>query len=217
VHARQKAPHAHAVTLSPDNRFVLCADLGIDRVLVYRLDPAKATLVAHDPPSVSLASGAGPRHLAFRPDGKFVYVINELQCTVSVFGYDAAKGKLQEVQTISTLPTGESVQQGYSTAEVMVHPNGRLLFGSNRGHNSIVVYAIDAASGRLTLVEHEATQGKTPRHFAIDPSGRWLLAENQGSDSVVVFRIVAASGMLEPTGRTAEVPVPVCAVFVSAR
>lgn len=214
VHARQKAPHAHAVALSPDNRFVLAADLGLDRVLAYKFDPTRATLTAHEPASATLPPGSGPRHLAFRPDGKFLYVINELVCTMTVFQYDAARAAMSAVQTISTLPPGESVQQGYSTAEVILHPNGRFLYGSNRGHNSIVVYAIEPSTGKLTLVEHESTQGKTPRHFAVDPSGRWLLAENQGSDSVVVFRIVGSSGILEPTGRTAEVPMPVCAVFV---
>lgn len=214
---RQKAPHAHVAALAPDNRFVLCADLGLDKILVYALDAAKATLIPATPAAVALAPGAGPRHLAFRPDGKFVYAINELRCTMTALRYDATSGGLAEVQTLSTLPTGESVRQGFSTAEVVAHPGGRFLYGSNRGHDSIAVYAIDAATGRLTLVGHEPTQGKTPRHFAVDPSGRWLLAENQGSDSVVVFRIDAASGRLEPTGQAIEVPAPVCAVFVPAR
>lgn len=214
---RQKAPHAHAATLAPDDRFVLVPDLGIDRVLVYRLDAAKAQLTPATPPGAALAPGAGPRHVAFRPDAKFVYAINELQCTLTAFRYDAATGGLGEVQTISTLPAGESVKPGFSTAEVWVHPNGKFLYGSNRGHDTIAVFAIEAGTGRLTLVEHEATQGRTPRHFAIDPTGRWLLAENQGSDTVVVFRLDAGSGKLEPTGQVVEVPMPVCAVFVPAQ
>jgi 6-phosphogluconolactonase len=214
---RQKAPHAHAATLAPDDRFVLVPDLGIDRVNVYRLDAGKAQLTAANPPGVALAPGAGPRHVAFRPDGKFVYALNELQCTMTAFRYNAATGALSEVQTISTLPAGENVRPGFSTAEVQAHPNGKWLYGSNRGHDSIVVYAIDGASGKLTPVEHEATQGKTPRHFTLDPTGRWLLAENQGSDSVVVFRVDPANGKLDPTGQTVEVPLPVCAVFVPVK
>lgn len=213
--ARQKAPHAHVVTIAPDNRFVLCADLGIDKVLTYKLDAAKATLTANEPASATLPPGSGPRHVAFRPDGKFVYVINELLCTMTAFRWDAARGAMTEVQSVSTLPPGVAVERGFSTAEVAVHPSGKFLYGSNRGHDTIVVYAIDAASGRLTLVEHESTQGKTPRHFAVDPTGGWLLAENQGSDTVVVFKIDAATGKLEPTGQTIDVPVPVCAVFVA--
>ncbi len=214
---RQKAPHAHAATLAPDDRFVLVPDLGIDRVQVYRLEAAKAQLTAATPPGATLAPGAGPRHVAFRPDGKFVYAINELHCTMTVFRYEAATGALGEVQTISTLPAGVAVQPGFSTAEVQAHPNGKFLYGSNRGHDSIAVYAIDGASGKLTLVEHEPTQGKTPRHFTLDPTGRWLFAENQGSDTVVVFRVDAATGKLEPTGQSVDVPVPVCAVFVAAK
>lgn len=214
---RQTAPHAHAAMLSPDDRIVLVPDLGLDRVQIYRLDAARAGLTANTPAFAALPPGSGPRHLAFRADGKFVYVINELLCTMAVFAYDAARGELTPVQTVSTLPPGETVQQGFSTAEVIAHPSGKFLYGSNRGHNSIVAYAVDAGSGRLTHLENEPTQGQTPRHFAIDPTGRWLLAENQGSDTVVVFRVDPATGKLEPTGQKIDVPVPVCAVFVAAR
>lgn len=214
--ARQKAPHAHAVALSPDERFVLAADLGIDQVLVYRLDAAKAGLVSHQPAFAKLPPGSGPRHLAFHPEGKFLYVINELVCTMAVFAWDAGRGGLTDVQTISTLPPGETLQRGQSTAELALHPSGKFLFGSNRGHNSIVVFTIDAATGRLTHVENQPTQGATPRHFAVDPTGRWLLAENQGSGTVVVFGIDAHSGRLTPTGQSLAVPAPVCAVFVAA-
>lgn len=213
---RQKGPHAHAIDVSPDNRFALAPDLGIDRVMVYRLDAARGTLEPGTPPSVSLPPGSGPRHLAFHPDGRFVYVINELLCTIAVFRWDAERGGLSEVQTLSTLPPGESVATGYSTAEIAVHPAGRFLYGSNRGHNSIAVFAIDLGTGRLTQVQNQPTQGRTPRHFAIDPTGRWLLAENQQSDTVVVFRIDAGSGKLTPTGQSLDVPSPVCAVFVAA-
>lgn len=214
---RQKAPHAHAATIAPGGGHVLVPDLGIDEVRVYRLDAATATLTAGDPAGAKSTPGAGPRHVAFRPDGRFVYAINELNCTVTVYAFDPGRGRMTEVQTISTLPPGETVRPGISTAEVQVHPDGRFLYGSNRGHDTIVVYAIDAASGRLTLVEHEATQGKTPRHFALDPTGGWLLAENQGSDTVTLFRVERTGGRLEPTGQTVAVPVPVCAVFVPVK
>jgi 6-phosphogluconolactonase len=212
--ARQQAPHPHVMVVAPDNRFALCADLGVDRVFSYRLEAAKAGLVAASPPSVVLPPGAGPRHLAFRPDGRFVYVINELDCTLAVFGYDAATGGLHQRQIVPTLPAGESVKRGYSTAEVVAHPGGRFLYGSNRGHNSIAVFAIDPGAGTLTALEHPSTGGRTPRHIAIDPTGRWLLAENQDSDTVVVFGIDPRTGRLTPTGQVLAVPVPVCAVFV---
>lgn len=214
---RQRQPHAHAINVSPDNRFALVPDLGIDQVRIYRFEAAKAMLTPHAPSAVSLPPGSGPRHLAFHPNGRFVYVINELLCTMAVFAYDARRGELKAVQNISTLPAGMSVQPGFSTAEVAVHPSGRFLYGSNRGHDSIVVYAIDAATGRLTLVQHEPTQGRTPRHFGIDPTGAWLLAENQGSDTVVVFGLDAKTGRLSPTGQRIEVPAPVCAVFVKSK
>jgi 6-phosphogluconolactonase len=214
---RQKQSHAHAINVSPDNRFALAPDLGIDQVRVYRFDAAKAMLTPNTPSAVSLPPGSGPRHLAFHPNGRFVYVINELLCTMAVFAYDARRGEMKAVESVSTLPAGTSVQPGFSTAEVAVHPSGRFLYGSNRGHDTIVVYAIDAATGRLTLVQHEPTQGKTPRHFGIDPTGAWLLAENQGSDTVVVFGIDAKTGRLSPTGQRIEVPSPVCAVFVKSK
>ena len=214
---RQKGPHAHGIYVAPGKRFALTPDLGLDQVLVYRLDAAKAMLTPNTPAFAKLAPGAGPRHLSFHPGGKFVYVINEMLCTMTAFSYDAQRGELKELQTLSTLPPGETVKQGYSTAEVMAHPNGKFLYGSNRGHNSIIVYAIDAKTGRLQQIGNTPTQGKAPRHFAIDPTGTWLLAENQGSDTVVVFRIDADTGRLTPTGQTLDVPVPVCAVFVRVR
>lgn len=213
---RQKQPHAHAITIAPGNRFAYAPDLGIDKVMIYRLDAAQATLAPATPAFAALPPGSGPRHIAFRPDGKFAYVINELLCTMAVFAADAKTGALTAVQSLSTLPPGETVQRGQSTAEVYAHPSGKFLYGSNRGHNTIVVYAIDAATGRLALVEHQSTQGQTPRHFAIDPSGGWLLAENQASDTVVVFRIDEKTGRLTPTGQSLAVPTPVCAVFVAA-
>lgn len=215
--ARQKSPHAHVVTVAPGDRHVLCADLGLDQVLVYQLDASRASLRPNDPAFARVPPGSGPRHLAFHPNGRFVYAINELLCTMSVFAWDAARGSLQDVQLISTLPAGEPLQPSFSTAEVAVHPSGRFVFGSNRGHHSIVSYAVDAATGRLTLVGHASTGGKTPRHFAVDPTGSWLLAENQDSGTVVVLRIDSQTGRLTPTGQSVAVPFPVCAVFVPVR
>jgi len=209
---RQAGPHAHFITPDPDNRFALACDLGLDQVLVYRLDAPKAALAANDPPFTAVKPGAGPRHLAFHPSGRFTFLINEMGSTITVFAYDAQGGVLKELQTISTLPDGFA---GKSTcAGVQVHPSGKFIYGSNRGHDSIAVFAFDIAGRRLTCVEHQSTQGKTPRHFAIDPAGRWLLAENQGSDNVVLFRVDTATGRLSPTGHLVEVPTPVCAIFV---
>jgi 6-phosphogluconolactonase len=213
---RQKGPHAHSINLDPANRFAYAADLGLDKVLVYRFDAGKGSLVANDPPFAQVALGAGPRHFAIHPDG-FAYVINEMNMTVTAFRRDTERGSLTELQTISTLPTGEGVKSGFSTADVQVHPSGRFLYGSNRGHDSIVVFAIDQKSGRLTYVENRPTQGSTPRGFGIDPSGRYLLAANQRSDSVVVFRIDTRTGRLTPTGHTIEVGAPVCVKFVERK
>jgi 6-phosphogluconolactonase len=211
---RQEGPHAHCVNLDPAKKFLLVCDLGLDKVLVYRLGAGPAALTPNDPPFATCAPGVGPRHLAFRPDAKFVHVLNELNSTITTFEYDKRKGTLREGQTVSTLPAGFSGST--SCAEIEVHPSGKFVYASNRGHDSIAVFKADKRAGLLSLVEHEPTQGKTPRHFALDPAGRWLLAENQGSDSVVVFRVDSRTGALESTGQTVEVPSPVCAVFVAA-
>jgi 6-phosphogluconolactonase len=211
---RQEAPHAHSINVDPGNRFAVAADLGLDKVLVYRLDPATSKLEPNDPPFAKVAPGAGPRHFAFHPNGKFAYVINEIACTITAFKYDPQSGRLTEIETVSTLPKGESVQPGYSTAEVQVHPSGRFVYGSNRGHDTISVFAVDPASGKLRLVQNEPTQGKTPRGFGIDPTGRFFLAGNQDSDTITVFRIDEKTGRLAPTGEKLEVGKPVCVKFV---
>jgi 6-phosphogluconolactonase len=212
---RQAGPHAHFICPSPDNRFALNCDLGLDKVFVYHLDADAAKFSPGDPPFATVAPGSGPRHLAFSPDGKFVYVINEMASTISAFTYDAMNAALTEVQTLSTLPKDFS---GKSTAaEIAMHPSGKFLYGSNRGDDSIAVFAVNRKSGKLTLVEHQSTQGRTPRHFAIDPTGRWLLAENQASDSVVVFALKPDTGKLNPTGQTVAIGAPVCAVFVDGK
>jgi 6-phosphogluconolactonase len=210
---RQAGPHAHSINLDAANRFAIAADLGLDKLFIDRFDAAKGTLTPNDPPFARVAPGSGPRHFAFHPDGRHGYVINEMACTVTAFDYDPERGALSEIQTISTLPEGTR-GSNLSTAEVQVHPSGRFLYGSNRGHNTIAIFAIDAATGRLRPVGHQPTQGKTPRNFGIDPTGRYLLAANQDSGTVVVFRINPQTGQLEPTGQVAEVPKPVCVKFV---
>ena len=205
---RQTGPRAHSINLDPHDRFAVAADLGTDEVLVYRFDSGTGVLEPNSPPSSPVAPGAGPRHFAFHPDGRFGYVINEMGSTVTAFRYDGDKGTLDPIQTITTLP--EDFEGVTHTAEVRVHPSGRFLYGSNRGHDSIAVFSIDQETGRLTARGHESTRGKTPRNFEIDPTGTWLLAANQGSDSVVVFRIDSETGSLEASGQTVEVPMPVC-------
>jgi 6-phosphogluconolactonase len=213
---RQKGPHAHSINVAPNNRFAYVADLGLDKILIYRFDAKRGSLTPNDPPFAAVQPGAGPRHFAFHPKGKFAYVINEMDLTVTAFSHDAKRGGLTVLQSVSTLPEGLPKVSSYSTAEVQVHPSGRFLYGSNRGHDSITVFAIDGKSGKLTYVQNEPTQGSTPRGFGIDPSGTYLLAGNQRSDSVVVFRIDQQTGRLTPTGHKIEVGSPVCVKFVGA-
>jgi len=214
---RQAGPHAHSINLSPDNCFAFVADLGLDKVLIYKLDPARATLTPNDPAFAAVPPGSGPRHFTFHPGARFAYVINEMLCTVTAFSYDTKLGALKATQTVSTLPEGESVQPGYSTAEVQVHPGGKFLYGSNRGHDTIAVFAIDQGSGTLRLIQNEPTQGKIPRNFGIDPTGAWLLAANEKTGNVVVFSIDPMTGKLAPTGQVIEIGAPVCVKFMSAK
>jgi 6-phosphogluconolactonase len=205
---RQQGPHAHSITLDAANRYAFAADLGIDKVMVYRLDTASGKLIPNDPPWAQVKPGAGPRHFDFHPSGKYAYLINELDSTITAFAYDASRGIIREIQTVPTLPADF---RGASTcADVHVSPSGKFLYGSNRGHDSIVIFRIDEATGRLSYVGHELTQGKTPRNFAIDPTGTFLLAANQNSDTIVTFRIDQQTGKLTPTGHVAEAPMPVC-------
>lgn len=210
---RQEGPHAHQIELSRDNRFAIVSDLGLDELLVYRFDPAKGTLTPNHPPFAMVNPGAGPRHFAFHPSGKFAYVINEMQSTITEFSYHRASGVLRPLQTISTLP--KDFKGNNDTAEIEVHPAGRFLYGSNRGHGSIATFAINPTTGALTTVENVSTQGKTPRNFAIDPTGRYLFAANQASNNIVVFRVDPQTGHLTPTGQVLEVPSPVCVKFVA--
>lgn len=210
VHARQKGPHAHSVNCDPAGRFAFVADLGLDKVLIYRLDSAGHTIRANDPAFGVVPPGSGPRHFAFAPSADRAYVINELSSTITTFRYDAARGALEPQQTISTLPDG-CVEKN-TTAEVAVHPSGKFVYGSNRGHDSIATFAVEEG-GKLRLVGHTPTQGKNPRNFGIEPGGRYLLAANQDSANVVAYRIDAQTGMPSPTGSSVEIPMPVCVKF----
>ncbi len=214
---RQEAPHVHCIHASPDNHFVLAADLGLDEVLVYRFDPVRGSLAPNHPPFVKTTPGAGPRHFAFHPNGKFVYVINELQCTLSTFSYNGAQGVLKELQTVSTLPDGYKITKDDSAAEIVVHPSGKFVYGSNRGHDSIAVFAIDSTTGTVKALERISTQGKTPRGLGIDPTGSYLIACNQDSDSLVVFRIDPQTGKLTPTGRKTAAYTPVDIEFAAVK
>ena len=206
---RQKEPHAHSIYADAAGKLVYTCDLGTDHIDIYRLDAEKGTLTPNDPPFARVAPGSGPRHLAFH--NGYAYAINEMGNTIVVFKHDVAAGKLDEIQTISTLPEGFTASN--TTAEIFVHPNGKFLYGSNRGHDTIAVFAIDRATGKLRLVQHEETQGKNPRNFALDPSGKWLIAANQDSDNLVVFKVDSTTGKLTPSGQTAQLGAPVCIMF----
>jgi len=210
---RQEGAHAHEVVVSADNRFVLVPDLGADRVIVYSFDAATGALTPGTPPFVKITPGSGPRHLAFAPDGKFVYVLNELASSIAAFRYQ--NGSLVESQTmthtITTLPPDFTGPK--SGAEIAVHPNGKFLYASNRGHDSIAVFHVDPKAGKLTAAGHISTKGKTPRNFAIDPSGRFLLAANQDSDTIVVFRIDSKTGGLIATDSVVSIAAPVSLVL----
>jgi len=208
---RQKEPHAHSVNLDPANRFAFVADLGLDKLVIYGFDGAAGRLSPHDPAFLPLPPGSGPRHFAFHPSGRQAFVINELNSTLSVLDYDPDLGRLTARQTLSTLPA--AFQGESTTAEVQVHPNGRFVYGSNRGHDSLAIFRWDAAAGRLELVGHQSSGGKTPRNFGIDPTGSYLLAANQDSDNVVCFRIDPQTGKLTPVGKSASLGSPVCVKF----
>jgi 6-phosphogluconolactonase len=212
---RQSGPHAHSANLSPDGRWLLVPDLGLDQILSYRVDAVKGTLYAGDPPFTKVAPGSGPRHMAFGKDGRFAYAINEMLATVTVFRYNSAHGSLEDLQTAQVTPDGYTGLK--SSAEIAVDPNGKFLYASNRGDSTIAVFRIDGEKGTLTAVERVSTGGKTPRNFAIDPSGAFLFAANQDSGNVVVFRIDRATGRLTPAGSVLEVASPVCVVFAAAR
>jgi 6-phosphogluconolactonase len=209
---RQEGPHAHAINLDPQNRFALVPDLGLDKVLLYRFDADAGKLQANDPPHAKLVPGAGPRHLTFDFAGR-VYVINEMANTITGFTYDAETGGLKEFQTVSTLPEGASVSN--TTAEIVAHPTGKFLYGSNRGEDSIAMFAIEPASGQLSHLGNHPCGGRTPRNFAIDPTGKFLLSAHQDSSTIAVHSIDPTTGRLTKTAHKFEVPTPVCIVFAS--
>jgi 6-phosphogluconolactonase len=211
--ARQPGPLAHSVNYSPDNRFLMASDKGLDKVFVYKFDPATSSLTPNTPDAVSVNPGSGPRHSAFHPNARYAYGINEIASTLTAYAYDADQGALTELQTLSTLPEGFSDRN--STAEIEVHPSGKFLYGSNRGHNSIALFAIDAEKGTVNLVEHAATEGGPPRNFAIDPTGQFLFAANQRTGNILSFRIDSENGHLTPTGKSVEIDSPVCIKFVA--
>ncbi len=215
VSPRQNASHAHSFNVHPGNQWGLLADLGADRVEVATLGPKPGEFHILKDSALTLKPGSGPRHTTFSADGHNAYVINELNSTLSVFDVAAKVGTFSEIQSLSTLPadfTGNN-----STAEVVIHPNQKFVYGSNRGHHSIAIFARDTKTGKLTVVGHELTQGKTPRNFNIDPSGKFLLAANQDSANIVVFKIDQSTGKLTPTGNSIQVDKPVCLKFISAK
>jgi 6-phosphogluconolactonase len=211
----QEGAHPHMISPSPDGRFILVTDLGNDQVFVYRLDTTTGQLAPNDqgPAAVKEAPGSGPRHFAFAPHGRTLYVINELGSTMTVYDYAPEQGEPRERQTVSTLPEGvDGPAIGNSCAHVAVSPDGRFVYGSNRGHDSIAIWAVDEATGELRSIGHESTRGKTPRNFNLDPSGQWLLVGNQDSDTIVTFRRDTETGQLT-AGPVTQTPSPVAILF----
>jgi len=212
---RQAGPHAHSVNFSPDNRFAFACDLGLDKVLIYKVDTASGKLTPNDPPFAKTPAGGGPRHLAFHPSGKFVFVNNEMGMSETVFAYDAEKGALTEVETVSTLPEADRGKKGLSTAESVAHPNGRVVYVSNRTHDTIAVFACDPATGKLTLLQNVPVEGKIPRNICLDPTGKWLIAAHQDSATAALFKVDQDSGKLTFTGTKVNVPGSICVRFLA--
>jgi len=198
VHPRQTAPHAHCLRIDPSNHFALVADLGLDQVFVYRLDAATGTLAPNDPPFAELAPGAGPRHLTWHPNGRFVYVVNEIANTVTAFAWDGIRGALTALQTVPTLP--EDFAGASTSAEIAVHPNGRWLYTSNRGHDSIAIFAVDSVTGRLIPRGQVSSRGRTPRYFVLDLTNRWMIVTHHESDNITIFAVDPDTGALTPHG-----------------
>jgi 6-phosphogluconolactonase len=212
---RQSGPHAHCFIPAPQGRFALACDLGTDRVVIYRLDTTNASLAATEPPYATVPPGSGPRHLVFSADGARVHVVNEMACTLSTFAWDPSRGTLEARETTSLLPAGVEIESSFSAAAIVASPDGRFVFATVRGHNSVAVFAVDA-DGDLSLIENTPCGGETPRGLGIDPTGRWLLVGNQRSNVVTVFEIDATSGRLSASGRTLSVGSPVDVQFAPA-
>jgi 6-phosphogluconolactonase len=212
--ARQRGPHAHSLNRSPDNRFAFSCDLGLDQVFTYKLNPAAATMTASG--STATPPGAGPRHFAFHPGGKFAFVNNEMLMSVSTYAYAADSGSLVLVDTVSTLPPADQGKPGFSTAETVAHPNGKFVYVSNRTHDTIAVFTCDSATGKLTLIQNAPAEGRIPRNFCLDPSGRWMIVAHQDSKSAALFKVDPDTGKLSFTGTRISVGGAVCVRFLAA-
>lgn len=210
---RQEAPHAHCIVLDPAEHFAYACDLGTDKIMIFRFDSRRGKLIPNEKPWVKVKPGAGPRHLTFHPGGKYAYVINELHASVTCFAHDPIRGNLKELQTFPTLPSGFTGNN--TSADIHLSPDGRFLYCSNRGHDSIAAFQVDQRNGNLIFIAHQSGGGKTPRNFAIDPTGRFLLVANQKSDNIVTFRRDYKTGRISPTGHIADVPSPVCLKFTT--
>ena len=208
---RQERSHAHCIMTTPDNRHVVAADLGIDKLMVYRFDAEAGELAPGEVPYFSLPPGSGPRHFAFHPSARFAYVINELDPTIAALSFDQTRGSFQLLDVVQTLPAG--YREESHCADLQITRDGRFLYGSNCGHDSIAIYAVDQSTGQLMLIGHQSTLGETPRNFAIDPSGRYLIVANQNSDSLIVFRLDDRTGMLADIGKRVEIGTPMCVKF----
>ena len=211
---RQKSPHAHSIDIDPSGKFVVCADLGLDKVMIYNFDAVKGGLKASAPGFAKVAPGNGPRHFSFSPNGRYGYTNNEITSSVTVFEFNSSSGAMKDIQTLSTLPKSHENKRN-STAELLMHPSGKFLYCSNRGHDSVAVFKTDQNSGKLSLVEVEVLGVKTPRGFGIDPTGKYLIAGGQNSNDVRVFKIDASTGEISPVGGPVSVPCPVCVQFVN--
>jgi 6-phosphogluconolactonase len=212
VHARQDKPYAHWIRTDPTNRFALVADLGTDKIVIYRFDAKTGKVTPNDPPFAKLPPGSGPRHLAFHPNGKWLYAVQELANEVVAFNWDAGKGELTQFQTVKTLPADFTGQN--TAAEIAIRRDGKYLYTSNRGHDSLVVYAIDQRSGELTLRQRVPSRGKVPRYFTFDPTEKWLLVSNQESGSITVFSVDASRGELTAVGEPVALPKPMGVAFL---
>ena len=204
---RQQEPHAHSIMIDPHNKYAFAADLGLDKILIYQLDLAAGKLIPNDRPWTLITPGAGPRHFAFTPNGEYAYLINELDSTITAFTYDTSEGNLDQIQTVPTLPSDfENISH---CADIHVSPSGKFVYGSNRGHDSLVIFKIED-TGHLSYVDHQSTLGQNPRNFAIDHTGTFLLAANQSTNNIITFKIDQRTGKLTSTGNIVEVPMPVC-------
>lgn len=210
---RQAGPHGHSINRSPDNRFAFACDLGLDKVLIYKIDPATGTMTAHG--HATVPPGSGPRHFAFHPNGKYAFVNNEMAMTVTSFAYDADKGTLTEIETVSTLPEQDRGKEGFSTAETVVHPNGKIVYVSNRTHDTIAVFQCDPDTGKLTLVQNAPAEGEIPRNFNLDPTGKWMIVAHQNSNTAALFKVAEDTGKLSFTGKKVNVGGSVCVRFLA--